>query len=94
MVAIGAIYFVLIFLASSSLADREVSLLWNSEKGFTFLDGQVSSKETVAWGLFKDEIKMNDWSYLEIKTFSQFSDQLQVGADKGPLGTHPILAVA
>lgn len=73
----AAIYLTIICLAAKALADREVTLQWNHGR-YALVDGLVSSDQTLAWGIFKDEITEKGWSYLEIKTFTPFSDALQV----------------
>ena len=55
------------------------SMTWSQEKGFDLvLDRITHSVDTVGWVNFTNAINQTGWSYLEIKTYDQFDDKIQV----------------
>ena len=55
------------------------SMTWSSENGYKLVQNQLlDSEETVAVVNFTNAINKTGWSYLEIKTRSQFPDYVQV----------------
>ena len=55
------------------------SMTWSSENGYKLVQNQLlDSEETVAVVNFTNAINKTGWSYLEIKTSSQYPDYVQV----------------
>ena len=55
------------------------SMTWSQEKGFDLVLGRIThSVDTVGWVNFTNAINQTGWSYLEIKTYDQFDDKIQV----------------
>ena len=55
------------------------SMTWSSENGYKLVQNQLlDSEETVAFVNFTNAINKTGWSYLEIKTSSQYPDYVQV----------------
>ncbi len=54
------------------------SVLWSEDAGFHIAEELSKSPKTVAWGNFTNAINSTGWSYLEIKTDSNFPDKVQV----------------
>ena len=76
---IKLLFSLLIFV--SLAAGRNVTLL--KENGeYSFTEGLQSANNSVAWGIFTDEFNSTGWYYLEIKTFSNFTDGEQVFRQK------------
>ena len=76
---IKLLFSLLIFV--SLAAGRNVTLL--KENGeYSFTEGLQSTNNSVAWGIFTDEFNSTGWYYLEIKTFSNFTDGEQVFRQK------------
>ena len=62
------------------------SMTWHPENGYQLVEDQLLTgvKEAVAIVNFTNAINQTGWSYLEVTTFPQFPDKVQVK----PLGCH------
>lgn len=78
--------FILCFASSSALATITAeepilaSMTWTEKDGFRLIEGKlnVNDANTVAAANFTNAINATGWSYLEVKTFPQFPDNVQV----------------
>ena len=80
-----AINFTVIVRANSNVVKQNLqapvlaSMTWSKEKGFAIVLDQIThSVDTVGWVNFTNAINQTGWSYLEIKTYDQFDDKIQV----------------
>ena len=80
-----AINFTVISRANSNVVKQNLqapvlaSMTWSKEKGFAIVLDQIThSVDTVGWVNFTNAINQTGWSYLEIKTYDQFDDKIQV----------------
>ena len=59
------------------------SMTWTSQNGYKLVENQLlDSEETVAIVNFTNAINKTGWSYLEVKTSSEFPDYVQVNVKK------------
>lgn len=77
--------FICLCFAGSSLATTInepilASMTWTESDGFRLIEGKlnVNDASTVAVANFTNAINATGWSYLEVKTFPQFPDKVQV----------------
>ena len=56
------------------------SMTWSEKDGFKLVENELLSenKQTVAIVNFTNAINQTGWSYLEVTTFPQFPDKVQV----------------
>ena len=82
------ILFVLIFFITRQChCAREdpilASMTWSSENGYKLFENQLlDSEETVAIVNFTNAVNKTGWSYLEVKTSSDYPDYVQVNIFK------------
>ena len=57
------------------------SMTWTEKDGFKLIENQlnVNDADTVAVANFTNAINETGWSYLEVTTYPQFPDKVQVG---------------
>ena len=75
----------ILFQAIVCLGEEPVlaSVTWNKKNGFQIVEELLDMEkdgvgETVAVANFTNAVNQTGWSYLEIKTSSKFSDEIQV----------------
>ena len=56
-------------------------MTWTEKDGFKLIENQlnVNDADTVAVANFTNAINETGWSYLEVTTYPQFPDKVQVG---------------
>ena len=57
------------------------SMTWTEKDGFKLIENQLNANDadTVAVANFTNAINETGWSYLEVTTYPQFPDKVQVG---------------
>ena len=74
----------LLFLAPLCLGAKNAPILasmtWTEKDGFKLMEGGLNANDgtTVALANFTNAINTTGWSFLEVKTFPQFPDKVQV----------------
>ena len=56
-------------------------MTWTEKDGFKLIENQLNANDadTVAVANFTNAINQTGWSYLEVTTYPQFPDKVQVG---------------
>ena len=56
----------------------QASLIWTGQDFEVVANEYTDTPDTVAWATFDNQITTTGWSYLEVKTFSNVNDNMQV----------------